>query len=185
MEVQFTITGLKETLAVFEELRQQIGDKESRSQILIPAVKEAMKPVLAVAQMLVHQDTGMLEHSLRISAKRATNKDRKSRYVTRGDTVVAFVETRTIPPKLKKRFNKEFYASAKNKTSSYRKEAKKFYEQNNVFYDGRAVANEFGTAHRAATPFLRPALESQAQQVTMLLNTILMSKIEQYKAKNV
>ena len=69
--------------------------------------------------------------------------------------------------------------------SSYRTEARKFYEQHNVFYDGRAVANEFGTANRAATPFLRPALESQAEQVTMLLNMILMSNIEQYKAKNV
>ena len=173
---KFEITGLKETLDVFRQLATEIGDKEARSKVLIPAVKEAMKPVLAVSKMLVAVDTGMLDQSLSIQGRRPTNSDKQSRYITTGDAVVAFVSTKPIPKKL----NKEY----KEKISKTGVSKKAFYESKGIFYDARAIANEFGTVNRPAKPFLRPALEAQASNVSTLLGMILDQKMRQYRSKN-
>jgi len=67
MEAKFQITGLKETLQVFEDLRNEIGDNKARSKILIPAVKAAMKPVLFAAKTYAaSNETNMLMNSLQI-----------------------------------------------------------------------------------------------------------------------
>jgi hypothetical protein len=185
MEEQFRITGLKETLQLFQDLASEIGDREARSKILIPAVKDAMKPVLYAAKAYASSDeTNMLRDSLHITGKRATNRDRKSRYVTSTDSVIAFVSTRPIPKKLKKKFNKEMFKKGVRHKDEVRSEAKKFYAKHNIFYDARAVVNEFGTANRPAKPYLRPALEGQAEFVAELLGQILSQKIKQYRSKS-
>ena len=43
---------------------------------------------------------------------------------------------------------------------------------------------EFGTKNVAPKPYLRPALESQANAVATKLGEIIKNKIEKYKAKN-
>jgi hypothetical protein len=43
MQASFKIEGLKEVLAAFNELAEEIGDKKANSKILVPAVREAMK----------------------------------------------------------------------------------------------------------------------------------------------
>ena len=48
----FAITGMEETLAVFQQLAEEIGDKKKSSKILINACKEALAPVLGMAKML-------------------------------------------------------------------------------------------------------------------------------------
>lgn len=184
MEEQFRITGLKETLQLFQDLARDIGDREARSKILIPAVKDAMKPVLYAAKSYASSnETNMLRDSLHITGKRATNRDRKSRYVTKGDSVIAFVSTKPIPKKLRKKFNKEMFKKGIKDKNEIRSEAKKFYGAHNIFYDARAVVNEFGTANRPAKPYLRPALEGQAEFVADLLGQILKQKIEKYRSK--
>jgi len=102
--------------------------------------------------------------------------------VAKGDTVVAFVITKPIPRKVRRTFEAEFWASGKGKQER-KKEARKFYGAKGIFYDARAVANEFGTANRPAKPFLRPALEGNAQQVATWLGEILKQKMEQYRSK--
>jgi len=52
MSVKFAVNGLKETLDAFKEFQEQFGDKDAKSKVLIPAVREAMKPVLAMAKAL-------------------------------------------------------------------------------------------------------------------------------------
>ena len=53
---KFAINGLTETLEVFKLLEEEIGDKTARSKVLIPAVKEAMKPVLTTARSTAPYD---------------------------------------------------------------------------------------------------------------------------------
>lgn len=180
------VTGLKETWDVFEKLRQEVGNKETNSKILIPAAKAAMQPVLTMAEALVPRDTGMLAASVGIVARKPTNKDMRSNYVHRGDSAIAIVTTKPIPKKLKK----EMFATvghlwnSKNQTE-FNKARKAFYESKNVFYDARAVAMEFGTKNVAAKPYLRVSLESQSQMVSELLGMFLKQKIEQYRSKNI
>jgi HK97 gp10 family phage protein len=174
MVTNYQITGLKETLQIFQELENEIGDKTARSKVLIPAVREAMKPVLARAKASTPVgETGLLRKSLVIKARKPNRKDKKSLYVKQTDTVIAVVTTKPIPAKLKKQ--------TKGMT---RNEKKAFYASKGTIYDSRAMANEFGTAKMAAQPFLRSSLESQVGIVTTKLGEILKQKIEKYRSTN-
>ena len=179
---KFQVNGLQATLEVFDKLRDEIGDSNSRSRILNPVCREAMKPVLAMAQALAPVDTGLLQESLTIFSRRPTGKDKQSRYIGPNDSAIAVVSTRPIP----RRLRKNAYEATKNiKDKNDRKRAiKKYFEEQGIFYDARAIANEFGTANRSAHPFLRISLESQAQTVSDYLGILLKQKIEAYKAKN-
>jgi HK97 gp10 family phage protein len=140
-----------------------------------------MKTVLAMAKALSPKDTGALDRSLYITARRPTRKDMKSRYVTPKDSVISLVSSRPIPKKLKQ----EFHAKYGNlKGSEYKKAKKSFYSEAGVMHDARAIANEFGTAKMSAQPFMRTSLESQAQAVAARLGIIIKQKMDSYKAKN-
>jgi len=181
MSVKFAVNGLKETLEVFKEFQEQFGDKDAKSKILIPAVRDAMKPVLAMAKAISPKDTGALDRSMYITARRPTRKDMKSRYITPKDSVISLVSSRPIPKKLKQQFNSQF-GSLKGK--EYKKAKRKFYTEAGVMFDARAIANEFGTSKMSAKPFMRISLESQAQMVASQLGMILKQKMDSYKAKN-
>ena len=173
MKTSFEITGLQETLQLFQDLEGEIGDKRARSKVLIPAVKEAMKPVLSMAKGLSPKDTGLLAQSLITVARRPTNKDKKSKYINNSDSAIAIVTTKPIPKKLKQQ-----------SSGMSRGEKKKFYASKGSLYDARAIANEFGTAKMAANPFMRVSLESQAALVATKLGEIIKQKIEKYRSKS-
>ena len=170
METKFSVSGVEGTLKAFENLADQIGDKRKSSQILVNSVRQAMKPVLSMAKGLVAKDTGALDRSLGITARRPTRKDMKSNYVKPTDSAIALVSTKPIPAKLKQQFHAGGDFSAKAK--------RKFYRDQGSFYDGRAIANEFGTSKRSAKPFLRISLETQQSMVTNLLGMILNKNIQ-------
>jgi HK97 gp10 family phage protein len=182
--VTYKIQGLKDVLAAFEELATDIGDKKARSRILVPAAREAMKPVLTMARMNAPKDTGDLARTMQIEARRPTRKDIRSKYITEKDTVIALVTTKAFPKKLKKEFyekNAELYKTDK---AQYNRDLKERKRQVGVLSDARAIAQEFGTARNGAQPYLRPALESQADQTAKRLGEILARRINQYRIKN-
>ncbi len=51
--------------------------------------------------------------------------------------------------------------------------------------DKRGISQEFGNEQVAPQPYLRPAIESQAQRVIQNLGTFLTYKLQQYKSKKV
>ena len=179
---EFKIEGVKETLDVFQQLANEIGDKKATSKFLVPAMKMALMPVLEAAKQLVPRDTGKLADSLIIYAKRPTAKDKRSKYVSRTDAVIAKVETKPISA----REERDFKATKKSlATKGIKVTRKAFFEGRGRFYDARAVANEFGTAKQSARPFMRPAMEGQTQTVLDLLSITLDQKIRQYRSKTV
>lgn len=179
---EFKLEGIKETLDVFQQLANEIGDKRASSKVLLPAMKMALQPVLVTAKMLVARDTSKLADSLIIYAKRPTSKDKRSKYIAQNDVVIAKVETKPISA----REERDFKATKKSLATKGIKVTKKsFFEGRGRFYDARAVANEFGTAKRGAKPFLRPAMEGQAETVLDLLSITLAQKIRQYRSKTV
>jgi hypothetical protein len=62
---------------------------------------------------------------------------------------------------------------------------KEFAESINFPYDARAIAQEFGSAHNGAQPFMRPALETNATAVANKLGEIIGRRVEQFRAKNI
>ena len=63
----FKFEGLSDVLQVFDELAREIGDKEAKSKILVPATRKAMQPVLRAAQQNAPVDTGGLRLSLQVN----------------------------------------------------------------------------------------------------------------------
>ena len=156
MSVSIKLEGVGDVQKIFRELADEIGDKKANSKILVPSVREAMKPVLAQARANAPVDTGGLKRSLQVEARRPTRKDKGSKYISATDTVISLVTT-----------------------ASGKKLAKM-----GINSDARAIAQEFGTARNGAQPFLRPALESQANQTAKRLGEILARRISKYRIKN-
>jgi HK97 gp10 family phage protein len=181
MGVTFKIEGLKDVYAAFEELAAEIGDKKAQSKILVPAAREAMQPVLAQAMSNAPMDTGGLRLSLQVEARRPTKRDRRSKYITDNDTVIAAVTTAS-GKKLKAMSEGKGLLAARRKLAKMGvANADKFM---GVQGDARAIAQEFGTARNGAKSYLRPAMESQSQQTAKRLGEILGRRINQYRMKN-
>ena len=185
METRFEVNGVSDTLQVFEQLRDQVGDAKKTSRILTKVAREAMKPVLAMANSLVPVDTGMLKQSLTIWSGRPTRKDMASNYVKPTDSAIAKVTTKPIPKRLRREVSAKFgHFLKEGDKKAFSRARKKFYHSQNIFYDGRAIANEFGTANMSAQPFLRVSLESQQQTVSELVGMLLDQEIKNFIAKN-
>ena len=153
MKTTMKIEGLAEVQRVFETLQMEIGDKKARSKILIPAVKKALKPVKTTAMALWENRTGALDRSMKITAKRPSNKDRRSKYVSKTDSVIGIV------------------------SAGVSKELKK----ENGEPDMRAIAQEFGTSHNPERAYLRPALERNMQSVVSIFSTEIINYIDKFK----
>ena len=150
MSVSIKLEGMGSVQAVFRELADEIGDKKANSKILIPAVREAMKPVLAKAIAEAPEDTGGLKRSLQVEARRPNRKDKRSKYIANTDTVISLVTT-----------------------ASGKKLAKL-----GIKSDARAMAQEFGTARNPKHSYLRVALESESQSTVNTLAQILARRID-------
>ncbi len=186
MGVLIKLEGVGDVTRVFDELAAEIGDKKANSKILVPAAREAMQPVLAAAQQQSPVDSGALRTMLQVEARRPTRKDRRSKYITETDTVIASVTTAS--GKKMQQWNEALKTVKGRKTMAKRlKKAGLTSEQIKEFKgfqsDARAVAQEFGTSRVPAQPYLRPALESNAQSTVNRLAAIIKRRIEQYKAK--
>jgi HK97 gp10 family phage protein len=185
MEMSFSVTGLKELTRVLEELADEFGDKKVNSKILVPAVREAMQPVLRQAQAAAPMDTGGLKLSLQVEARRPSRRDRRSKYIMSTDTVIAAVTTAS-GKKLAKMSEGAGLVQARKRLSKLDTDAHVGAYQAQKFMgvesDARAIAQEFGTSHNGAQPFLRPSLESNSQAVAKSLGDILARRIEKFKA---
>jgi hypothetical protein len=180
--VTIKLEGIGNVEKAFAELADEIGDKKANSKVLVPAVREAMQPVLKQAQMLAPVNTGALFLSLIVEARRPSKRDRRSKYITQTDTVIATVTTAS-GKKLKQ------MSEGKGLIRSKKKLAKMYGEKvatdfTGIASDARAMSQEFGTAKmKNHKPYLRPALESQAQSTVNRLSEILARRITQFKAK--
>lgn len=156
MSVTIKLEGIGEVDKALKALEDEFGDKLARSKVLVPAVREAMRPVLEQARANAPKDSGDLTRSLIVEARRPTRRDRRSKYITQTDTVIAAVTT-----------------------ASGKKLAKM-----GIKSDARAIAQEFGTARHPAQPYLRTALEANAQSTVTRLAEILARRIATFRAKN-
>jgi HK97 gp10 family phage protein len=149
------LTGMVEVENALRRLEEDFGSKTAHSKVLVPAVREAMKPVLTKARALAPVDTGGLKRSLQVEARRPSRKDKASKYVSLTDTVIALVTTAP---------------------------GKKLAKMG-IKSDARAIAQEFGTAKTPAQPYLRTAMESQAKAVVETLKSILIRRIDTFRKK--
>jgi HK97 gp10 family phage protein len=166
-KITFEFKGFKELEEVFAEIQDDFGEKDQK-KILVSGVRQAMKPVLAMARMRAPVDTGALSQSLRIEARKPSSKDRRSRYYNPGQVAISLVTTAPGNVLAKKKWL--------NKKSGTKEVG--------IQSDARANVQEFGSYKMAAHPYMRTSLESQSQAVTDNLGNNLGLALEKYKAKN-
>jgi HK97 gp10 family phage protein len=166
VSVQFT--GVQEFEELINEMQDDFGIKDQK-KILTAAVRKSMAPVLSKARQLVPVDTGGLQASLRISAKKPSRKDKRSMYVNDSDVVIGSVTTASGKQLAKKKFTN----------------VKTGQKQIGIESDARAIANEFGTAQIAAKPYMRPALESTTTAVLSELGDNLRAQLLKYKSRKI
>ena len=178
--VKISITGGVELQQMITQMQGDFGEKET-NKVLVSALRSSFAPALAKAKQLAEiggegytrpYATGELAASLRIEARKPTRRDRNSKYVQEGDAVIAKI---TTAPKSK---------LVKIRAAIAKRRGKKFDASKIQHFDGRAVAQEFGTSRMSAKPFLRPALESTQREVLSLLAERIKMRINQYRARN-
>jgi len=166
--VTFKIEGMKEFEALIKEMQEDFGEKDQK-KILNRSVRKSMASVLNAAKTMSPIDTGALQASLRLEVRKPSRKDKRSKYVENTDIVIGNVTTAPGRVLAKKRFMN----------------VKSGKIQQGIESDGRAIANEFGTAKMPAKPFLRPAMESQGSTVVNSLADSLKSVLTKYRSKKV
>lgn len=180
---QSAVYGAEELAYLLEQISKEYGVESADKNVLIPAAKDAMKLVLNSAKSKLvpghGYDTGQLQRTLRVDARLAKPKDRRSRYVSETDLVIA-----QVTALLNKQGNDvsdgramfvEYGTKNHNKTIATPKGLSK-----------RAITamqREFGTVRMAARPYLRPALEENQNAVVDKLKANIQTQIQKYKAK--
>ncbi len=180
MSVSIKLEGIGNVYQAFEQLAAEIGDKKATSKVLVPSVREAMKPVLAQAQANAPMDTGGLRLSLQVEARRPTKRDRRSKYITQTDTVIASVTTAS-GKKLAKMSEGAGLIRARKRLLKLGATAEQAAAFQGFESDARAMSQEFGSSRNGAQPYLRPAIEGMAQQTIDTLGRVLGRRIEQFK----
>lgn len=92
----------------FENLLKQMGEefgyRETTRNVLTPAAKVAMEPVLEAAKALARTDTGRMKASLKVESRIPNNRDKQSAYVQQGDAVIGIVSVRQSAASLSEEF---------------------------------------------------------------------------------
>jgi hypothetical protein len=181
-DIKIEWSGFKEFEELLDQITNDFGEKDANN-ILKNACREAMLPVLHSAQnfLRVHDniETGQLLASLQVEARKPTARDKRSRYSS--DTMV-MISRVTVAP------GRKFQPDTDGKrllSKTYRNKKTKLREH--MVSDARAFAIEFGTARwlkGEGMPFIRPALESNAVQVTNSLAMDLKDALLKYKSKH-
>ena len=194
MAVSFS--GFSEFQYLLNQINKDFGVQDARKNVLVPAAKNAMQIVLAAAKNNLVPghglDTGQLKKTLQVSARPIKNKDFKSKYVMKGDIVIATVSAKLVKNYVESKTGKggiknigdvsdaraiavEFGTKNKNKNVDVRGLSKR---------SALAVQREMGTVKMAARPYLRPALEKNYSAVAKKLGEEIASVLAKYKAKN-
>lgn len=164
VQAQFQVEGFEELFAHMDELKEEIG-KGKTDYIWRNAMRVAMQPVLEAAIGLAPKDTGQLSEHLYLKVQKPENRDKKSKYYD-GEMIMARVS-------LNPEREDTVIHTVLNKRGKFQN-----YRVNRPV----GLAEEFGTASNGGgKPFLRPALESNAQLVMERLGTRLWSELNSGK----
>lgn len=155
----FKIEGFEELFKALEEIGEEVG-KAKTDRIWRGALGYAMEPVLAQVKANAPVDSGQLHDHVYLKAHRPQGRDKQSASY-RGEVMMARVSVSPVRDDSVQR-------TVLNKRGKF---------QTYGLHRPVALAQEFGTAKQAAKPFIRPALESNAQTVTERLGKYIWAEV--------
>lgn len=163
MSAEFQVKGFDDLLKRMDEIRDEFGkgktDKKWRE-----ILKTAMTPVLNAAKANAPKNTGQLADHVYMKVQKPQSRDKQSKYY-QGEMYMARVTVSPIRDDTQ-------YAMILNKRGRFQTVTK---NKKPV-----GISQEFGNARVPAHPFLRPALESNIQNVMSLLEIQLKIFISEF-----
>lgn len=180
---QSAVYGAEELAYLLEQISKDYGVESADKNVLIPAAKDAMKIVLNSAKSKLvpghGYDTGQLQRTLRVDARLARSKDRRSKYVSESDLVIAQVSALINKQGNDVSDGRAMFVEYGTKNHNKTIKTPKGLSKRGI----TAMQREFGTVRMAARPYLRPALEENQNKVTDKLKENIQAQITKYKAK--
>jgi hypothetical protein len=103
LKYQWETSGFDGLEQVLIQLGKDFGYGESTKKVLVPALKEAMRPALSTAKANIlagpynaqNVTTPHMLDTLRLNARMPSGKDKKSAYIQQNDVAMAMVSVRT------------------------------------------------------------------------------------------
>lgn len=176
-----SLVGFAEFEYLLDQINKEFGVPDARKNILVPAAKKAMQVVLQKAKDNLYHghglDTGQLKRTLTVSARPVRAKDLRSKYVQKGDLIMATVSAKLNVGDISDARTMAVEFGTKNKNTNV--DVKGLSKRSAL-----AVQREFGTVRMAARPYLRPALESKQHEVTERLSDEIKIALEKYRSKH-
>lgn len=96
--------GFEEFEKLLIQMGEDFGYRETTRNVLVPAVKVALEPVLISAKALARSDTGRMRDSIKLEARIPNNNDKKSSSVGKDDAVIGLVSARQSVVSLSEEF---------------------------------------------------------------------------------
>jgi HK97 gp10 family phage protein len=164
---EFSVEGFPELFAAMEDMKEEIG-KGKTDKIWRTAMTAAFAPVLQSAKAKAPKDTGQLSQRIYMKVHRPNSSDKKSKYYEPGEIYMARVSASPLR-------DESMLHVILNKRGKFQ----------NVWKNKRpvAISQEFGNASTPQHPFLRPALESNINNVLGILSESLQLAIEEVARK--
>lgn len=79
---------------VLSQMGQEFGYTDVNKKTLVPALRNAMMIALPTAQNLARRKTGEMAQSIGVTAKRPTDRDKQSKYISDADAAIAMVSAK-------------------------------------------------------------------------------------------
>jgi HK97 gp10 family phage protein len=73
------------------QMGEEFGYTDVNKKVLVPALRAAMASTLPTAKSLARKNTGKMRDSIRIDARRPTDRDKRSKYVYESDAAIAMI----------------------------------------------------------------------------------------------
>ena len=86
--------GFDEFDAILTQMGEEFGYTDVNKKVLIPALRDAMKVTLPTAQSLARVNTGRMKESLKIEARRPSDRDKQSKYIYANDAAFAMLSVK-------------------------------------------------------------------------------------------
>lgn len=76
------------------QMGEEFGYTDVNKKVLVPALRAAMMVALPTAKSLAREDTGEMKQSIKVEARRPTDRDKESKYVYSYDAAIAILSVK-------------------------------------------------------------------------------------------
>lgn len=86
--------GFDDFDAILTQMGQEFGYTDVNKKVLIPALRNALKATVPTAKSLARVNTGSMRDSIKVEARRPSDRDKRSKYIYDSDAAFGMLSAR-------------------------------------------------------------------------------------------